>query len=280
MKGVLDQGYWPDGLYTACSDEALIYDIKTMKEMGFNTLRKHIKIEPMRWYYHCDKLGMLVWQDMVSGGTAYSFLTIGALPFINVKLKDSNYKQFSRDSEESRDDYYRELKETVNLLYNVPSLALWVPFNEGWGQFDSEKAYKMIKEMDNTRLIDHASGWHDQGIGDFNSKHIYFNKIKFKYEGRAMALTEYGGYSWLISEHSYNDAGYGYKLFNSQEELQEAFKQLHEKEIKPEYEKGLSAIIYTQVSDVEDEVNGLLTYDRKVKKFDPEFVKQILDQMK
>ncbi|MBQ9036192.1 MAG: MFS transporter [Erysipelotrichaceae bacterium] len=280
MKGVLDQGYWPDGLYTACSDEALIYDIKTMKEMGFNTLRKHIKIEPMRWYYHCDKLGMLVWQDMVSGGTAYSFLTIGALPFINVKLKDSNYKQFSRDSEESRDDYYRELKETVNLLYNVPSLALWVPFNEGWGQFDSEKAYMMIKEMDNTRLIDHASGWHDQGIGDFNSKHIYFNKIKFKYEGRAMALTEYGGYSWLISEHSYNDAGYGYKLFNSQEELQEAFRQLHEKEIRPEYEKGLSAIIYTQVSDVEDEVNGLLTYDRKVKKFEPEFVKQILDQMK
>ncbi len=280
MKGVLDQGYWPDGLYTACSDEALISDIAKTKEMGFNTLRKHIKIEPLRWYYHCDRLGMLVWQDMVSGGTAYNFLTIGALPFINVTLKDSEYSKFSRDSEESRSDYYRELNETVDLLYNVPSLALWVPFNEGWGQFDSKKACEMIRKMDGTRLIDHASGWHDQGIGDFNSKHIYFSRIKFKYDNRAFALTEYGGYSWLINEHSYNDAGYGYKLFNSQEDLQEAFRQLHEKEIMPLYKDGLSAIIYTQLSDVEDEVNGLFTYDRKVSKFDPAFVKKILDKMK
>ena len=280
MKGVLDQGYWPDGLYTAASDEALIHDIKTVKSMGFNTLRKHIKIEPLRWYYHCDRLGMIVWQDMVSGGTAYSFMTIAGLPFINVKLKDSEYKKFARESEESRNDYYRELRETVDLLYNVPSLLLWVPFNEGWGQFDSAKACDMIRSMDDTRIIDHASGWHDQGIGDLNSQHIYFSKIKFKQDERPSALTEYGGYSWLINEHSYNDAGYGYKLFENKEDLQEAFRNLHENEILPEYEKGLAAIIYTQVSDVEDEVNGLMTYDRKVTKFDPEFIKGLLDKMK
>ncbi len=208
------------------------------------------------------------------------FLTIAGLPFINVKLKDSEYKKFARESEESRNDYYRELRETVDLLYNVPSLLLWVPFNEGWGQFDSAKACEMIRSMDDTRIIDHASGWHDQGIGDLNSQHIYFSKIKFKQDERPSALTEYGGYSWLIHEHSYNDAGYGYKLFENKEDLQEAFRNLHENEILPEYEKGLAAIIYTQVSDVEDEVNGLMTYDRKVTKFDPEFVKGLLDKMK
>ena len=278
-KGVLDQGYWSDSLYTPVSDEAIIHDIQTLKDMGFNTIRKHIKIEPLRWYYYCDKLGMLVWQDMVNGGEQYSFMTIAALPFINVKLNDHEYKKFARQNETGRREYCGELRETIDLLYNTPSIIVWVPFNEGWGQFDSLEITSLIKELDPTRLIDHASGWHDQGGGDFNSLHIYFSNIDFKQDNRITAISEYGGYSWLINEHSYNDAGYGYKLFKDQNELQEAFKQLHLEQIKPLIEKGLSALIYTQVSDVEDEVNGLMTYDRKVTKFDKDFVKEIMDSL-
>ena len=279
-KGVLDQGYWPDSLYTPATDKEMIDDITLVKSMGFNTIRKHIKIEPLRWYYHCDRLGVFVWQDMVSGGTLYDFKIIAALPFANINVKDSNYKAFARDSEESRNNYYQELKETVNLLYNCVSIGLWVPFNEGWGQFDALKAYDMIKSMDSTRLIDHASGWHDQKGGDLNSKHIYFSKIKIKQDERPSCLTEYGGYSLVIPEHSYNDTGYGYKLFKTEEELLEAFRELHMKEVVPQIAKGLSATIYTQLSDVEDEVNGLITFDRRHVKFDPEKVSDIMANLK
>ena len=279
-KGVLDQGYWSDSLYTPVSDKAMIDDIMLVKSMGFNTIRKHIKIEPLRWYYHCDRLGVFVWQDMVSGGTIYDFKTIAALPFLNISLKDSDYRKFSRDSEESRNNYYYELNETVKLLYNCVSLGLWVPFNEGWGQFDALKAYDMIRELDSTRIIDHASGWHDQKGGDLNSKHIYFSKIKIKQDSRPSCLTEYGGYSLLVPEHSYNDIGYGYKLYKTEDELLEGFRELHMKEVVPAIAKGLSATIYTQLSDVEDEVNGLITYDRRHVKFDPEKVREIMANLK
>ena len=278
-KGVLDQGYYSDGLYTAASDHALIDDIQLVKDMGFNMIRKHIKIEPLRWYYHCDKMGILVWQDMVNGGTSYDFGVIGALPFIGITLKDNDYKKFARESEQGRQMYYDELKATVELLYNTVSLALWVPFNEGWGQFDAVKAYKMLKEMDPTRSVDHASGWHDQGVGDLNSRHIYFAKIKFKQDTRVSALTEYGGYSRIEAGHVYNSTGYGYALYEEEEDLTEAFEKLHTEQILPLVEKGLSATVYTQLSDVEDEVNGLVTFDRKKVKYPKEQIRDLMDQI-
>ncbi|MBQ5884380.1 MAG: glycoside hydrolase family 2, partial [Clostridia bacterium] len=193
FNGLLDQGYWSDGLYTAPSDEALIYDIETMKELGFNTLRKHIKIEPLRWYYHCDRLGMIVWQDMINGGGKYNFLAIGTLPFLGMLFNNKkvgrvpdnkrNYLFYARTDEKGREEYFKDSEDMINLLYNVPSLALWTPFNEAWGQFDSVKACEFYREKDPTRLIDHASGWVDHGAGDANSFHIYFTPFMFpKYD--------------------------------------------------------------------------------------------------
>ena len=173
-SGLLDQGYWPDGLYTAPSDEALIFDIRTAKAMGFNLLRKHIKVEPMRWYYHCDRLGMLVWQDMPSGGGKYRFATV-TLPLVTgVHRRDNRYRAFARASSQGRAEYMDELEEMVLQLFNAPSVALWVPFNEGWGQFDSTRVMERLRALDPTRPVDPASGWHDQGAGDLRSLHVYF----------------------------------------------------------------------------------------------------------
>ena len=165
QTGLLDQGYWSDGLYTPPSDEAMVCDIRTMKELGFNMLRKHIKIEPLRWYYHCDRLGMLVWQDMVSGFESFEPLYTQVLPFLGVHLKDAPSRRFGRAGEAGRRQYERELEGTVELLRNCVSLCLWVPFNEGWGQFNAAQMAEKVRALDPTRLIDHASGWHDQGAG-------------------------------------------------------------------------------------------------------------------
>ena len=275
--GVLDQGYWSDGFYTAPSDEALKYDIIKMKEMGFNMLRKHIKIEPMRWYYHCDTLGMIVWQDMISGGSFYNPFIAMVAPFLKISLPDNWYSFFGRGTEESRNTYYRELKEMILQLYNSPCISTWVPFNEGWGQFDALKSVDFIKELDNTRYIDHASGFHDQKGGDFLSLHIYFGKIDFgedKY-GRVHALSEFGGYSYIEENHCGSDHHFGYSKYKTKEELNEAYKELIIKDVIPAIPKGLSASVYTQLSDVEDEVNGLLTYDRKVIKMNITMVNEL-----
>lgn len=268
QNGLLDQGYWPDGLYTAPSDEAFIYDIQKAKELGFNMLRKHIKIEPLRWYYHCDRLGMLVWQDMVNGGGEYNMLIVGYLPTLFPKIarhiKDKHYRLFARKDEEGRKEWTRECEETVKLLYNSPSVVAWVPFNEAWGQFDAAKAYDRIRELDATRLVDHASGWYDQGCGDFNSIHNYFHPLKVTPESRPVILSEFGGYACYISEHSYSLQIFGYRIYLTKEDLDRAYLDLMEKEVKKLIGQGLSAVVYTQLSDVEDEVNGLLTYDRKV----------------
>ena len=202
-NGVLDQGYWSDGYYTAPTDEALKYDILKMKEMGFNMLRKHIKVEPMRWYYHCDKIGMIVWQDMISGGAFYNPIVAMLTPALHISLPDNWYTFFGRQTLESRETYYRELKEMILQLYNVPCISTWVPFNEGWGQFDALKVVDFIKELDVTRYIDHASGFHDQYGGDFQSLHIYFENIDFpkdKYD-RVNVLSEFGGYSYVSEGH-------------------------------------------------------------------------------
>ncbi len=273
QNGLLDQGYWPDGLYTAPSDEAMIFDILEAKRLGFNMLRKHIKVEPLRWYYHCDRLGMIVWQDMVNGGGEYNQLLVGYLPTflpcILLRLKDNHYKLFARENPEGRREWSMECRETVELLYNSPCIACWVAFNEAWGQFDSKEAYKLIRELDATRLIDHASGWYDQHIGDFESIHNYFHPLKVKVKKRAVVFSEFGGYACYIPGHSFSLGVFGYRIFFQPKDLNEAFQKLYREEIKKLWEKGLSAAVYTQLSDVEDEVNGLITYDRKICKVEP-----------
>ena len=282
MNGVLDQGYWSDGLYTAASDEALIYDIQTMKDMGFNMLRKHIKIEPLRWYYHCDRLGMLVWQDAVSGGGPYNPMIIQVLPFIGCKLRDTKYDTFGRSDEAGRDQFVQDLNDMVELLYNSPSLAMWVPFNEGWGQFDSLQVTQMLWEMDETRLVDHASGWHDQGGGDLNSFHVYYRPVRLRHDkNRVLALTEFGGYSMPLAGHMTSEKEFGYRIYRDEAAFMDAYCKLFEKEVIPCMEKqALSATVYTQLSDVEDEVNGLLTYDRKVCKVDAARIRKLNERLK
>ena len=277
LNGVLDQGYWPDGLYTAPSDEALIYDITEMKKMGFNMLRKHIKVESARWYYHCDRLGMIVCQDMVNGGENYHMLWICYLPSLFTRVigcaKDNHYCLLSRTDPAGRKEWEQECLDTIDALYNVPSIAMWVPFNEGWGQFDSLRITEMVRKKDPTRLIDSTSGWFDQGGGDFRSVHNYFRPLEYPPDHypqarRAAIISEYGGYACHIKGHASVDRIYGYKRFDTLEELREAYHILIEKDLAPLREQGLSGAVYTQVSDVEEEVNGILTYDRKINKFD------------
>ncbi len=280
-NGVLDQGYWQDGLYTAPSDEALVYDIVKMKELGFNTLRKHIKIEPMRWYYHCDRLGMMVWQDMINGGGDYKLSVITAPAFLPINIKDNNYKAFARQDENARKEFYIEMMEMIDMLKNCPSIVMWVPFNEGWGQFDSKIAYDMIKKQDPTRLIDHASGWHDQGLGDFKSLHIYFRKYKHKKDklNRAVILSEFGGYAYKESEAQHKKRAFSYKNLQTREDFVLAIRNLYANEILPAKNEGLSACIYTQLSDVEQEINGILSFDRKKSKINIDEIKDIFDKL-
>lgn len=283
-NGLLDQGYWSDGLYTAPSDEAMIYDVKLAKDMGFNMLRKHIKLEPLRWYYHCDRLGMLVWQDMVNGGIGAHKLFNAAIGFLGLTYRDSHYGLNGRRDKFFRDEYYVDTERTINGLYNVVSLAVWVPFNESWGQFDANKAVEFIRSLDNTRAIDHASGWHDQGGGDFLSLHIYFRPVRIPERdkrGRVVALTEFGGYSLSVPDHVFNkEKSFGYKAITGFEEFENSYVKLFEEQIIPNIKKGLSATVYTQLSDVEDEINGLVTYDRRVVKISPEKLKALNGKIK
>lgn len=281
-SGLLDQGYWPDGLYTAPSDEALIFDIQTAKAMGFNLLRKHIKVEPMRWYYHCDRLGMLVWQDMPSGGGKYRFSTI-SLPLVTgVHRRDNRYRAFARTSSQGRAEYMDELEEMVLQLFNAPSVALWVPFNEGWGQFDSTFVMERLRLLDPTRPVDPASGWHDQGEGELRSLHVYFKPFRFRRDrrGRALALSEFGGYNLRVDGHCFNQKDYGYRRLPDAAALWRDFVRLYEREVLPAVPRGLCAAVYTQLSDVEDELNGLMTYDRRVVKLDADDVRELNERLK
>ena len=282
QSGLLDQGYWPDGLYTAPSDEALIYDIQTAKVMGFNLLRKHIKVEPMRWYYHCDRLGMLVWQDMPSGGGKYRFSTI-TLPLVTgIHRRDNHYRAFARASSQGRGEYMDELEEMVGQLFNAPSVVLWVPFNEGWGQFDSTLVMERLRALDPTRPVDPASGWHDQGAGELRSLHVYFKPFRFRRDrrGRALALSEFGGYNLRVDGHCFNQKDYGYRRLPDAAALWRDFSRLYEREVLPAVPRGLCASVYTQLSDVEDELNGLMTYDRRVVKLDADEVRELNERLK
>ena len=277
-NGLLDQGYWPDGLYTAPTDEAMVFDIETAKAMGFNMLRKHIKVEPLRWYYHCDRLGMLVWQDMPSGGGNYNPAVITAPLLTGLHLKDNHYRLFARTDESCRAAYQTELKDMVRHLYNCPCICMWVPFNEGWGQFDAAKMLELVQSLDPTRTVDHASGWHDQGVGQVRSLHVYFTRYVFKPDkkGRAVLLSEFGGYVLAVDGHRFNQRNFGYKHLETAEKLADALRRLYSREIAPAKARGLVAAVYTQLSDVEDELNGLLTYDRQVVKLKPDLVKSIV----
>lgn len=283
-NGVLDQGYYPDGLLTPPTDEAMKDDIRLLKDMGFTMVRKHIKVEPLRWYYYCDKMGILVWQDMVNGGGKYNPLMIAVLPFLGVMLKDDNklaYKLFARGDEAGRKQFEAEAMETVNYLKNVVSLAMWVPFNEGWGQFDSDRISERIAALDPTRTVDRTSGWHDQGGGDFVSKHIYFTPIWVPKDDRCYLLSEFGGFSRPIKDHRSNDSlPFGYRMYFTKGRLQKAYRKIYEKRIIANIPRGLSACVFTQLSDVEGEINGLITYDRRVDKMDRSFVKSVNDRAK
>lgn len=283
QKGLLDQGYWPDGLYTAPCDQALIFDITEMKRLGFNMVRKHLKIEPERWYYHCDRLGMLVWQDMVCGGRPYKSWHVTylatAMSILHISHTDRLYWLLGRTEKKGRDEFIRETKETISFLCNHPSIVTWVIFNEGWGQFDARKLVKLVREMDGTRTIDAASGWFDQGVGDYRSIHNYFVPLKVKAEKRVTALTEYGGYCWRVDGHSMYDSEYGYRMYDSGKALADGYRELIRREIVPNIPKGLSAVIYTQVSDIEEEINGIYTYDREVLKIDEKILMECNREM-
>ena len=270
QRGLLDQGYYCESVLTPQCDEAMINDIIVCKKLGFNMLRKHIKVEPLRWYYHCDRLGMIVWQDMISGGAWIGNLLGGIFPHFNIKIKDNKYKWFSREKEEARNNYKCELNEMVDTLYNCVSIGCWVPFNEGWGQFDAKQIASELKKKDPSRIIDHASGWYDQGGCDLKSVHKYVFSVHMpKTNGRPFVLSEFGGYSQTIDGHVWNKRkSFGYKMYLSKKSLTKAYKKLMQKQIIPLIEKGLSAFIYTQVSDVEFEVNGIMTYDREIIKID------------
>lgn len=284
QRGLLDQGYWCDGGLTPPTDEAMVFDISEMKRLGFNMLRKHIKMEPMRWYYHCDRLGILVWQDMMSGGKYIGDFYAGFLPNIGINnIKDDKYEIFSRGEKKWRDDYKRELGEMLEQLYNCVSIYCWVPFNEAWGQFDALKICKYVKSVDPSRVVDHASGWYDQGGGDIKSMHKYILPIRLpKLDNkRAFVITEYGGYSRKVTDHIWNEKkAFGYLMFKDKEKLSAAYKKLHEKQVIPLIDKGISGTVYTQVSDVENEVNGIFTYDRAHIKIDEEVIKNINSQLK
>lgn len=263
FSGLLDQGYYYGGIYTPKSNLSMFDELSNLKKMGFNMLRKHIKVESALWYYYCDLLGIAVFQDMINGGKPYKFLRIILAPFLNLRLNDKNYKSMGRDNEESRNQYVYEAKRMMNELKNVTSLYLYTPFNEGWGQFDSVENYRRFSSEDGSRLFDHASGWQDNGEGDTLSKHIYFRKLKMKNDGkRVLFLSEFGGYSLYVKGHAFSDKKFGYKSFNGQKQFEKALKNLYLKEVLDMIKKqGLSGICYTQVSDVEDETNGLYTYD-------------------
>ena len=280
MKGVLDQGYYQDGLLTPNSDEDYINDINLIKSLGFNVSRKHIKIESMRWYYHCDRLGLLVWQDFVNGCTKYDFWLNQVPLFVRYKINDHRYKKFFRENEEGRREALNEFKETIDLLYNCPCIVYWTIFNEGWGQFDAKEIYQELKLIDSTRIYDHASGWHDQGSSDVKSMHIYKWKVKvpnrFKLKGRAYVCSECGAY---ILDKRLKEAkkkeGFIYLLFNNKEDFQKEYIRFINEEIIPAKKRGMSGFIYTQLSDVEEEMNGFVTYDRKEIKVDIPVIKEI-----
>jgi len=276
LHGLLDQGYYPDGIFLPAQPEEYERDILRMKELGFNLLRKHIKVEPEQFYYYCDKHGMLVMQDMVNNG-GYSFLRDTALPTIGMKKRSD----VSKKDDKRRQIFRAHTEATIRHLYNHPSVVAWTVFNEGWGQFDSDSMYDLVKKLDPTRLVDSTSGWFAQQKNDFDSEHIYFDLRKLTVGKRPLLVSECGGYSRVVDGHYYSRYNtYGYGSAETAQELTGRICEMYQKMILPAIPQGLCGCIYTQVSDVEDEVNGLYTYDRKVCKVDKTAMQALAEQLK
>jgi hypothetical protein len=257
--GLLDQGFWPEGIYTAPTDEALRYDIEMTKKFGFNMARKHVKVEPARWYYWCDKLGLLVWQDLPNGDKLAPW-----------KVPSGIDGEEIQRTPESKAIYERELKALVDGLYNHPSIVVWVPFNEGWGQFDSVRILNLTKQLDPTRLVNGASGGNHFPAGDMISHHQYPGPgAPDPVTDRAMVLGEFGGLGLPLKGHTWqSEKSWGYRSFTNKESLTDAYVDLVNKLHPLAEANGLSAAIYTQTTDIEIEVNGFMTYDREVIKLD------------
>lgn len=270
FHGLLDQGYFSDGIYLPASPEGYLWDIKTMKSLGFNMLRKHIKIEPELFYYYCDKYGMIVFQDMVNSGK-YNFLVDTALPTVALRRGITH-----RATKRRREIFEKHCADTLKHLYNHPCVCYYTIFNEGWGQYDADRIYGELKSLDATRVFDATSGWFCERRSDVQSEHIYFKKVDFKMGERPAVLSEFGGYACRVDGHVYNpDKAYGYKSIASTEEFSVALKRLYIDEIVPMIKRGLCASVLTQVSDIEDEINGLVTYDRQVIKTDEKAMLEI-----
>ncbi|NVM52604.1 MAG: beta-galactosidase [Candidatus Helarchaeota archaeon] len=275
--GPLDQGYWPDGIYTAPTDDALKFDIEFTKKLGFNMIRKHIKVEPARWYYHCDKLGVIVWQDMISGGKTgltpkYLLKVILKGYYTSKDTTPKQYKRTGRINPKIRTEFESELKEMIDHLHNIPCIGVWVTFNEGWGQYDSDRITTWLKRYDPSRIVDGTSGFDLTKTGDIRSWHIYIRKLKFfekasDFSDYAIAISECGGYKLKIPEHVWDEKkAHGYGKAKNKENLTEKYGKLILQEALPLVEKGLNALVYTQLTDVETEVNGLITFDRMIEK--------------
>lgn len=276
LHGVLDQGYFSDGIYLPAAAEGYRFDIQAMKELGFNSLRKHIKIEPECFYYYCDKMGMLVMQDMVNSGR-YSFLGDTALPTIGITRRKDTRRFPGR---KHREIFREHTKATIRHLYNHPCIVYYTIFNEGWGQFDSDNMYDLVKGLDRTRIIDTTSGWFMNKKSDVESSHIYFREIQLEETERPHVLSEFGGYSYVIPEHCYSlYHQHGYGFCENTQELTKRIVEAYRKMVLTGIDKGLCGSVYTQLSDVEDEVNGLYTYDRKVCKVDQEMMRQLGEEL-
>ena len=262
--GPLDQGWWPDGLYTAPTDEALLFDIKKTKEWGFNMIRKHVKVEPARWYYHCDREGILVWQDMPSGDQGN-------------RWEDRVYGGGTdqRRTQESIDNFYREWKEIMDLCISNPSVVVWVPFNEAWGQFATEKTAEWTKSYDPSRLVNPASGGNHRDCGDMIDLHHYPGPSMYLFDAlRVNVLGEYGGIGLPLENHLWgSNRNWGYIEFKNSDDVTNQYVK-YAKEIQDFVSRGFSAAVYTQTTDVEGEVNGLMTYDRKVIKINEAAVRK------
>ena len=272
FNALLDQGYWSDGLYTPATPDGFEADILAMKSLGFNTLRKHIKIEPEVFYYACDRLGMIVFQDMVNNG-GYHYILETVLPTLHFQKR--NDRHMTRDPE-TRKNFLAAMEETARLLNNHPCICLWTIFNEGWGQFCADEAYSRLKAIDPERFIDSTSGWFHQKKSDVDSLHIYFEDLHLGKKPLPQLLSEYGGYVYKIPEHSFNiEKTYGYRKYETREEFVAALRETYQNALLPLAAKGLCGAVYTQVSDVEDETNGLLTYDRAELKIRPEELRDL-----
>ncbi len=278
FHGLLDQGYWPEGLLTPPAPQSYADDILAMKKLGFNMLRKHIKVEPEEFYYQCDKLGMVVFQDMINNSD-YSFFRDTALPTAGLQKLDD--RRLHR-KQTHRSEFLRQMESAVNQLKNHPCICYWTIFNEAWGQFDSDRVHDLFVKLDDTRFVDSTSGWFRRNNTDVDSRHVYFRRVKLKGDGKKpLVLSEFGGKTYRAEGHVFNpDKTYGYGGCETEDALNAAVKALYMEEILPCVARGLCAAVYTQVSDVEDEINGLLTYDRKVEKLRPETMGPVAEALK